>query len=78
MIELAKEIKAKLEQQENFDLVWDLDDYMDLISTLADRKDYYVKLNFIAEDPEKRDKFKVWEIKNMSYFGDIIDQDERK
>ena len=65
MIKLANELKAKLEKKESYNLKWDLDDYMDLIAMLADRKDYFVKLNFVSADPEKKDSFKVWEIKNV-------------
>jgi hypothetical protein len=49
---------------------------MDLISMIADRRDYYVNVSFICDDANKKDQFKVWEIKNMKLLGDIIDQVE--
>ena len=64
MYKLANEIKNKLESQKNCNLNWDQDDYMDLISMIADRKDYYVNLSFICDGANKKDQFKVWEIKN--------------
>ena len=45
---------------------------------IADRKDYYVNLSFICDGANKKDQFKVWEIKNTQLLGDIIDQAEWK
>ena len=43
---------------------WELDDLMDLISMIADRKDYNVNMKFISDNSEKNE-YKVWEIKNI-------------
>jgi len=77
MIDLASEIKQKLEGYENFPLIWDKEEYMDLITTIAERKDYYLRLSFVKEITDLGG-FKVWELKNLELLGVVIDQVERK
>jgi len=54
-----------LEKYENYDLNWEQDDFMDIISNISYRKDYYIDFKFINDDPLKKDDYKVWEIKNL-------------
>ena len=77
MILLAGEIKQKLESFEGFPLRWDKEEYMYLITRIAERKDYYLKLNFMEERAD-REEFKVWELRNLGVLGKVIDQVERK
>ena len=51
---------------------------MDMISMIAERKNYYIKQSFISKTQEELDEYKVWEIKNDELLGDIINQVERR
>ena len=75
MLALAREIKTKLEKFESYSLKMTVDDFMENLSEIAERKDYGSKMGFFKAEELKKDRFKVWEIKNTSLLGDIIDQE---
>ena len=77
MLNLAKDIKARLEKVEGYALGLELEFFMEQLTEIAERKDYYMKQSWVKEGDLEVDMFKVWEIKDSQLLGDIIDQVER-
>ena len=79
MFGLADEIKSKLEATEGYSLTWTADDFMEIISNVSECRDYFMKgLSYIKSDDLDKEKLKVWEIKDTTLLGDIIDQGSYK
>ncbi len=58
----------------DFPVSWELDEYMDLVANIAERKSYFVKLAFVGEDEMHTDSYKVWEVNDGEYMKWVIDQ----
>ena len=73
MMALAKEVKAKLEGFEGYSLDLPLDFFMDQLSEIAERKDYYSKQSWVKEGDVDTDRMKVYQIKDTQLLGNAID-----
>ncbi len=56
-----------------FPLQWELEEYMDLVAGVGERKSYFVKIAFVSEVELSLDDYKVWEVNDGEYLKDIIE-----